>query len=74
MNVRPLRDRVLVKRVRIAARAEHSHQAFRRPFRSAAQFLEPDRRVNVIAKDRLSGVEIPGEKAFETFLQQLLPV
>src|SRR5438874_683712 len=40
----------------------------------ATQVLESDRRVDVVAKDRLSGIEIPGEKAFDAFPQELLPI
>src|SRR5206468_1070258 len=60
--------------LRIAAWTEHPHEAFCRPFGSSTQLLEPDRCVDIVAKDRLSGIEIPGEKAFDAFLQELLPV
>jgi hypothetical protein len=35
----------------IAARPEHAHQALGRPAGSAAQLLETDRRVDMIAQD-----------------------
>src|SRR5262249_6282174 len=69
-----LNDLEEVTGLRVAARTEHSHQAFRRPFRSTAQLLESIRRDDVIANDRMSVIEIPGEKAFDSFPQQLLPV
>src|SRR4051812_10260410 len=69
-----LNDLEEITRLRVAARTEHPHQAFRRPLRSAAQLLKPDRGVDVVAKDRLPSVEITGEKAFDAFPQQLLPV
>src|SRR6266566_3443612 len=69
-----LNDLEEITRLRIAAWTEHSHEALRRPFRPAAQLLEADRRVDVIAKDGLPGIEIPREKAFDAFPQQLLSV
>ena len=56
-----------ITRLRVAGGTEHSHEAFRRPFGPATQFLEPNRRVDVIAEYRLSGIEIPGENAFDAF-------
>jgi len=53
-------------------RAEHSHEAPGRSFRAATQLREPDRRVDVVAKDRLPGVGIPGEEAFNTITQKLV--
>src|SRR5262249_759853 len=63
-----------IARFRIPARTDHPPQAFRGPFRATAQLFEPDRRVDVVAKDRLSGVEITGEKGFDAFLEQFLTV
>ena len=37
-------------------------------------FLEPHRRVDIVAKYCLPGVEIPGEKALDAFTQKLLSV
>src|SRR5436309_13690180 len=69
-----LNDFEKITRLRIATWTQHPHEAFRGPLRPATQLLEPDRRVDVVAKDRLSGIEIPGEKAFDAFPQELLPV
>ncbi len=63
-----------IARLRIAAWAEHAHQAFRRAVRPTTQFLEADRRVDVIAKERLPGIEISGEKTFNAFPQKLRAV
>jgi hypothetical protein len=63
-----------ITRLGIAARTEHSHQAFRGPLRAETQLLEPDRRVDVVAEYRLPGVEIPSEKTLDAFTQKLLPV
>ena len=60
--------------LRVAAWTEHAHQALGRPFCSATQLLEPNRRVDIVAKYCLPGVEIPGEKAFDAFTQKLLSV
>ncbi len=59
---------------RVAAWAEHPHQALRRPFCPAAQFHEPNRRVDIRAKYCLAGVKIAGEKALDAVTQKLLPV
>src|SRR6476646_10969657 len=60
--------------LRIAAGTQHAHQALCRPFGPTAQLVEPDCRVDVVAKDRLSGVEIPSQQALDAFPQKLLPV
>src|SRR5260370_37471738 len=57
-----------IARLRIATWTQHPHEAFRWPLRPATQLLESDRGVDVVAKDRLSGIEVPGEKAFLTLL------
>src|SRR5437867_4930353 len=63
-----------ITRLWIAAGTEHPHQTFRGSFRPATQLLEPDRRVDVVTKDRFSGIEIPGKKGLDAFPQELLPV
>src|SRR2546422_7316256 len=63
-----------VARVWVAARPQHAHEALRRTLRAATQFFETDCRVDVIAQDRLSGVEVAGEEALDTFPQELLAV
>ncbi len=47
-----------VARLRIAARAEHPNEAFRLCASRRAELLKTDRRFDVIAKDRLAGVDI----------------
>jgi hypothetical protein len=41
--------------LRIAARAEHADEAFRRRAGRFAELLETDRRLDVVAQDRLAG-------------------
>jgi hypothetical protein len=53
--------------LRIAARAEHAHEALRRSLCPATQFLETERCVDMIAKYRFSGVEFPYEQALDAF-------
>jgi hypothetical protein len=60
--------------LRVTAWAEHAHQALGRPFCSATQLLEPNRRVDIVAKYRLPGLEISGEKALDAFTKKLLSV
>jgi hypothetical protein len=53
--------------LRIAARAQHAHEALRRALRPTTQLLEPDRRVDVVAKNPLSGLELAREKTLDAF-------
>ena len=54
-----LRDDVeQIPRLGVPLRTKHPHQALRRRMRHVAELLEADRRVDVIAKKRLAGVEI----------------
>ena len=46
-----------VLRLRIAARAEHANQALWR----RAELFEADRRLDVVAQDRLAGVDVAGQ-------------
>jgi hypothetical protein len=48
--------------LRIAARSEHADEALRLGAGRLAQFLEADRRFDVVAQDRLAGVDIAGEQ------------
>src|SRR5262245_4385071 len=63
-----------IARLRVATRTQHAHQALRGPFCAATKLLESDRRVDVVAKYCLPSVDIPREKALDTFTQELLPV
>src|SRR5437016_5244580 len=51
-----------IARPRIATWTQHPHEAFRWPLRPTTQLLESDRGVDVVAKDRLSGIEIPARR------------
>lgn len=61
-----------VPRLRIAARAEHANEALGRRVRRFAQLLKADRRLDVVAQDRLPGVHIPGKHRLNAFAQQLV--
>src|SRR5919106_3703664 len=63
-----------IARLRIPPWAEHAHKAFCRPLREAAQFLEPDRRVDVITQYCLPGIEISGQEALHAFPEEFFPV
>jgi hypothetical protein len=60
--------------LRVAAWTQHAHQALRRSFGTPTQLFEPDRRVNVIAQDRFSRIQIAGKKAFDAFPQKRFPI
>lgn len=60
--------------LRIAAGTQHAHQALCRPFGSATQLVEPDCRVDLVGKDRLSGIEISSQQALDALPQKFLPV
>ena len=47
--------------LRIAARAEHADEALRLRPRRLAKLLEADRRLDVVAQNRLAGVDIAGD-------------
>src|SRR5579864_6252180 len=61
-----------VARLGVAPWAEHPHQALRQLAREPAQFLKADGGVDVVAKNRLAGIEIAGEKALDAFAQKFL--
>lgn len=63
-----------ISRLRIPSRAEHAHQALRRPSREAAQLFEPDSRVDVIAQDGLPRVDVPRQQTFDAFPQERFAV
>jgi hypothetical protein len=54
----------------VAARAEHAHQTLRRSAGNRRQVVEANRRIDVIANDGFTGLEIAGEKGLEAFGQQ----
>jgi hypothetical protein len=51
-----------VARLRVRPGTEHAHEALGRPPREAAELLEADRGVDVVAKDGLPGIEIAGQE------------
>jgi hypothetical protein len=58
--------------LRIAARPEHADEALGlRPGR-LAQLLEADRRLDVVAQDRLARVDVAGQHGVDPFAQQRL--
>jgi hypothetical protein len=63
-----------IARLRIPGGAEHAHQAFGGSFRDATELLKPDRRVNVVAQNRFSRIEISGQERLHAFTQEFLPV
>jgi len=56
--------------LRIAAGAEHADEALGLGAGGLAQLLEADRRLDVIAQDRLAGVDVAGEHCIDSFAQQ----
>lgn len=58
--------------MRIAAFAKHAHKAFGRFMRSFAELLKTDRRVDVIAKDSLAGLDIARKKAIHGLADKAL--
>jgi hypothetical protein len=56
-----------IARLRVAFGAEHAHQALRGSSSQPAQLLETDRRVDVVARDRLPSVEVPGAQTVDAF-------
>lgn len=61
-----------VARPRVAAVAEHSHQAFGRPSSHIRQLAESDRRIDEIAQYDLAGFQIPGEQILNSLPEQRL--
>ena len=62
-------DRKQVAGIRVAARPEHPHQAFCRCPCVLGEFVEADRRVDVVAQHRLAGFDIAREKAINSLAQ-----
>src|SRR6266852_343553 len=61
-----------VLRLRIAARTKHADQTFRRCAGCGSEPLESDRRLDVIAENRLSGFHVAGEHRIDALAQQRL--
>ena len=56
--------------LRVAARAEHAHQALRRLVDGGGEFLEALRGVDVVAQHRLAGIDVAREERVDRFLQK----
>lgn len=54
----------------IAARSEHADQTLRRCVRGLAELLGADRCLDVIAEDRLAGINVAGQHRVDAFAQQ----
>jgi DNA replication protein DnaC len=61
-------------RMRIPVRTEHAHQAFGGSFRDATEFLKPNRRIDVVAQNRFSSIEIAGQERFHASTEEFLRV
>lgn len=59
-----------IARLRIAARAEHAHQAFRGAVGCIAQFSKADGGVDEIAKNDLAGFHVTGKKVFNALAEK----
>jgi hypothetical protein len=57
-----------VARLGITFWTEHTHEALARFVEDLGEFLEPNRRVDVVTQHRLAGIDITGEQAFDPFL------
>src|SRR5215469_1509453 len=57
---------------RITPWAQHAHEALGRRSRGFGERFEPDGGVDVIAQDRLAGLEVPGQELFGRFGEQRL--
>src|ERR1700683_4702030 len=56
--------------LRIATRPKHANETFRWRASRGADLLETNRCLDVIAQDRLAGVDIAGEHGVDAFAQQ----
>ena len=56
-----------------AAGAEHAHPALRRGADGPSEGFEAVRRVDVVAQDRLAGIDAAGEQALHAFPQRRFP-
>jgi hypothetical protein len=56
--------------LRIAARSEHADEALRLRAGRLAKLLEADGHLDVVAQDRIAGVDIASEHGFDSFAQQ----
>ena len=62
-----------IARLRIAVRTEHAHQALGRLRGQPTEFPKTDGPVDIVAQNRLSDVDLAGEKALHTLFEQSLP-
>ena len=61
-----------VARLGITFWPKHMHETLARFAEDLREFLVPDRRIDIVAQHRLTGVDITGEQTFAPFLQQAL--
>jgi hypothetical protein len=59
-----------ILRLRIAARAEHADQALGRRAGGSPELFKSDRRLDVIPKDDLAGLEVAAEQRIDALAQQ----
>src|SRR5271165_2811392 len=60
-----------IARLRIAARTEHADQALSRRVSRLAELLEANRRLDVVAQDRLAGLDIARQHGVDAFAQEI---
>src|SRR5258708_7627675 len=58
--------------LRVSTRAEHADEALRRRAGCLAQLLEADRRLDVVAKDNLSSIDIAAQHRIDAFAKKRL--
>src|SRR5215831_8677346 len=58
--------------LRVTAGPEHADQAFGRRASCGPEFFEADGRLDVVAQDRLSGLQVTGEHRIDSLAQQRL--
>ena len=49
-----------IARLGVPFRPEHAHETLARLFENPGQFLEPDRRVDIVTQHRLAGIDVTG--------------
>jgi hypothetical protein len=67
-----LDHRKQVARLGITFWPKHTHETLARSAEDLREFLVRDRRIDIVAQHRLTGIDITGEQAFAPFLQQAL--
>ena len=65
-----LNHRKQVTRLGITFWPEHAHEALARLVEDLGEFLEPDRRIDIVTQHCLAGIDITSKQALDPFLQQ----